>query len=282
MSLKIIDSHIHFWDPELFRYSWMKDAPELEKKFNHLDFNRHSNGINVEKLVFVQAECQHEMGLKEVEWVSELANNESKIAGIVAFAPLEKGLSNCKEYLDQISKNQLVKGIRRMFQWEAPGFARDNKLIESVQSLSDYNLTFDICIYHYQMQDAIYLIEKCPKIKFVLDHIGKPNIKENIMEPWSSQLAEMASFPNVFCKLSGLINEADMDHWTEDQLKPYLLHAINSFGVNRIMYGADWPVSLLAASYKQWFSVLYNIVKEFDTGSIQNVFYDNAKTFYQI
>ena len=158
MSLKIIDSHIHFWDPALFRYSWMKDAAELNKKFNHIDFNRHSNGINVEKLVFVQAECQHEMGLKEVEWVSELAKYESKIAGIVAFAPVEKR-TDCKKYLDEISKNKLVKGIRRMFQWESPGFAKDNKLIESVKALSDYNLTFDICIYHYQMQDAIYLIE---------------------------------------------------------------------------------------------------------------------------
>ena len=125
---KIIDSHIHFWDPALFRYSWMKDAPELEKKFNHLDFNRHSNEINVEKLVFVQAECQHEMGLKEVEWVSELANNESKIAGIVAFAPVEKG-SGCKQYLDEISKNQLVA---KLFYIIFQNLERDTLLVQQL------------------------------------------------------------------------------------------------------------------------------------------------------
>ena len=150
-----------------------------------------------------------------------------------------------------------MRGIRRLIQNQAdPEFVLRPDFIAATKLLPKFNFSFDVCIYHHQFGNVIEFIRKCPEVSFILDHIGKPGIKDGIMEPWKRHIRELSQIPNVMCKLSGVTTEADHDSWTREQLRPYIDHVIESFGFNRIMYGGDWPVAELAGKYTDWIGVL--------------------------
>jgi L-fuconolactonase len=128
--------------------------------------------------------------------------------------------------------------------------------IAATRLLPKYNFSFDVCIYHHQFGNVIEFVRRCPEVSFILDHIGKPGIKDNLMQPWKRHIRELSELPNVMCKLSGVTTEADHENWTREQLRPYIDHVIESFGFNRIMYGGDWPVAELAGKYTDWIGVL--------------------------
>ena len=280
-SIPVVDSHLHLWDPGRLKYPWHKDVPALNRKFLPQDYKRAHGNIEVKRMVFVQCEVDRDQSSDEVAFVTELAAAEPRIQGIVAFAPLENGLA-AKEDLASLARNTLVKGIRRLIQSEDDGFCLQPKFIEGVQMLPDFGFTFDICIYHSQLADAIKMVKRCPKVKFVLDHIGKPDIKSGTIEPWKSELKELASLENVHCKLSGLITEADHRSWKPQDLEPYLVQAIECFGHDRLMFGGDWPVSTLAGSWQQWHAALGNhLATDSETDQLK-VFHDNASSFYRL
>lgn len=279
MQRKIVDSHIHFWDTNKLDYEWLSGLPALNKPYLPEQLSKASIDKDLEKMVFVQAGLPAEQGLAETEWVSELAKTDTRIKGIVAVAPLELG-EGAKEYLDALQRYPLVKGVRRLIQGEALGFAKQEAFIEGVQLLSDYGFRFDLCIYHPQMQDIITLLEQCPNVSFVLDHVGKPDIKNGLMQPWAIELTSLASFSNVKCKLSGMVTEADHKNWQKEDLKPYADHVLASFGVDRIMYGGDWPVSELASNWLEWVETAEWLLADLSEADKQKVFYSNAIDFY--
>ena len=150
----------------------------------------------------------------------------------------------------RIAKLKTVRGVRRLIQGQPdPDFVLRPGFLEAIRLLPKYDLSFDICILHPQMQNTLAMMRQCPEVSFVLDHIGKPGIKAGLADPWRAQLREMAAMPNVVCKLSGVTTEADHHTWTRDQLRPYIDHVVDCFGPDRILYGGDWPVSELAGSY---------------------------------
>lgn len=281
MAQPIVDTHVHLWDPNHINYPWLAGVPAIDRPFVLEDFRAASAGLNVEKIVFMECDAAAEDGLKEAAWVSSLAQEEPRIQGIIAFAPLEQG-EGVSGYLQQLVKDPLVKGVRRLIQAEGPGFAIQPDFVKGVQLLPTYNLSFDLCLRHYQLADTIKLVEQCPEVSFILDHIGKPDIKGQLFDPWRAEIKALANFPNAYCKISGLVTEADLENWTREDLKPYIDHVIEVFGPDRIIYGGDWPVSTQATTYKTWVETLDWATKVLSDEERHKLFYENAISFYRL
>lgn len=277
---KIIDSHVHFWDPQKLRYAWLDNLPALNRAYlaNHVPAQ--AGDFVVEGIVFVQADCATEQGLDEVEFVTALATQDSRIGGIVAFAPLERG-EGARAYLDKLRPHPLVRGVRRLIQDEPAGFCLAPEFIAGVRLLPGYDLRFDICIRHWQLKDAIVLASACPEVQFVLDHIGKPDICNHAFEPWRQDISEIATLPNVWCKLSGLVTEADAN-WAPGDLQPYIRHVVNAFGAERVMFGSDAPVAYLASTYEKWVETLQNAIQNLPDADQEKLWHENAAEFYRL
>ena len=277
----IVDTHLHIWDPKLLYYPWLEEVPLLNKAYLIDGYREASGEIEVEKMVFVQAEVDFAQYREETEWVSEVAKEDPGIEGIVSWAPLEKGEEVASE-LEALSANPLVKGIRRIIQFESdPEFCLLPDFVRGVQLLHEFDLSFDICINHTQMPNIIRMVEQCPKERFILDHIGKPDIKNQLFDPWREQLARLAAFPNVSCKVSGLVTEADHKNWKPEDLKPYIDHVLECFGFDRIMYGGDWPVAYQATKYPRWVETLESAIGG-SPEQHRKLFRENAIDFYKL
>lgn len=277
----IIDTHLHIWNTEIIQYPWLADIPLLNKPHLIEDYRTACGETQVEKMVFVQAEAAFALFREEVDWVSSVAENDQRIQAIVAWAPLEAGSEAEKDVAD-LANNPLVKGIRRIIQFESdPEFCLRPGFIEGVRLLPKYGLTFDICINHEQMENTIKFVEKCPEVSFILDHIGKPDIKNRRLDPWRSNLKVFSDFPNVWCKMSGLVTEANHASWTKEDLKPYVDHVLTCFGFEKTMYGGDWPVASQAATYGQWLHALEWAIDGASESDRRQLFRENAASFYR-
>ena len=277
----IIDSHLHLWDTHQLHYPWLQTIPLLNRSFTFTELNSTIASLPIQGMVFIQAECLHEEALNEIDWVTQLAKKETRLKGIVAYAPLEKN-EDMLAYLKILKKNSLVKGVRRIIQTEPNRFCLHPTFIENVNLLSELNLSFDLCVASHQLPEVIRLVEQCPKTKFVLDHLGKPLIAKKELHPWKDHLTTLSQFDHVWCKVSGMITEANHAKWHANDLKPYFNHAIESFGFDRVMFGSDWPVLHLAGNYKNWVNTLYHLVGENREQDLKKLFYENAKKFYKL
>ena len=279
--LPIVDTHIHLWNPKVLQYPWLKEIPFLNRSFILDDYQQACGAINVEAMVFVQCDAHPKDGLTETAWVTSLAKSEPRIKGIVAWAPLEEG-EVARSVVAKLAENPLVKGIRRIIQSESIEFCVQPGFIQGVQMLEEFGLNFDICIYHPQLANTIQFVKQCPNVQFILDHIGKPNIKNQLFEPWKREIKVLSEFPNVFCKVSGLVTEADFEKWTPEDLKPYIDHVIACFGFDRVIYGSDWPVAAQATEYPRWVDTLKWAVSGCSDDELHKLFHDNAVRFYRL
>jgi predicted TIM-barrel fold metal-dependent hydrolase len=266
----IVDSHVHLWDPRTFRMPWLDGDPILEKPFGPPEFDQASSGLNVEAIVYVQVDVTPGYGLLEARWAAE-----RNPAAIVAWAPLEDG-PVARSYLDALVQiDPRIKGVRRLIQSEPdPEFPL--RLIDGLRVLPEYGLSFDICIRNEQLARSIDMVRACPETQFVLDHLGKPGIKAHHLDPWRSEIEQLAGLPNVVCKVSGIVTEADHERWTADDLQPYVTHVLAAFGDDRVLFGGDWPVVNHAASYARWVATL----REFS--SSPRLWRDNARRVYRL
>jgi len=277
----IVDTHVHLWHPKQLRYPWLAEVRTLNRPYLLKDYIEAYGALEIESIVFVQCDTHPDDGLKETAWVTSLAAVEPRIQGIVAWAPLEEG-AQVAPFVEKLAENRLVKGIRRLIQSESVDFCVQPNFVSGVKVLSRYGLSFDICIFHPQLANAIRLVEQCPHVQFILDHIGKPDIKNQLFDPWKQEIKTLAAFPNVHCKISGLVTEADLEKWTPADLQPYIEHVINCFGFDRVIYGSDWPVSTQASDYPRWVQTLKDAVSGCSSEELRNLFRDNAIKFYRL
>lgn len=278
----IIDSHIHLCDPDRFGYAWTKGAPSLKREVLPRDLYAAAGPVRIDRFVFVEVDVDFPQHLAEAEWVAGLAEQDRRLAGMVAALPLERGRAIEPE-LDRLRQHKLLRGIRRLIQTQPdPDFCIRPDFVEGVRLLARHDLVFDICILHHQMPNVIRLVRQCPEVRFVLDHIGKPGIKAGLTEPWWQQMKELASLPNIHCKISGVATEADHKSWTREQLRPYIAHAIECFGFDRIMFGGDWHVSELALPYPAWVDIVEWVVEGSSADEKRKLFRDNAIAFYRL
>jgi len=278
----IVDTHLHVWDPENLSYPWLDDVPLLNKSYLLPDYDHACGPVQVERMVFVQAEADFSMFREETAWVSQLAQQDSRLQGIVAWAPLEKGEA-VRDDLEALAQNPLVKGIRRIIQFEPDiEFCLHPDFVRGVRALSDYGLSFDICINHIQFANTLRMVDQCPNVRFILDHIGKPDISQQLMDPWKQQMQELAAFPNVCCKMSGLVTEADHQAWQPEDLRPYIDHVIACFGFDRTLFGGDFPVVLQASAYTRWVETLDWALAGCSESEKKQLYHDNAVAFYRL
>ncbi len=278
----IVDSHVHLCEPTKLGYSWTKNAPSLNRQVLPGDLTRAAGPVQIEQFVFVEVDVDYPRHLEEAEWVESLSHSDKRLTGMVAALPLERG-GSIETELDRLRQNKILRGIRRLIQAQPdPEFCIRPHFLEGLKLLPQHKLSFDICILHHQMPNVIKMVRSCPEVLFVLDHIGKPGIKAGIFDPWRQQLRELASMPNVHCKISGVTTEADHKNWTREQLKPYIAHAIETFGFDRIMYGGDWHVSELAGTYPEWVEIVDWVTEGVTPEEKRKLFRDNAIGFYRL
>jgi L-fuconolactonase len=278
----LIDTHLHLWDPSYLRYPWLDSNQLLNKPYLLDQYRKACGAVQVEQMVFVQCECEFSQFMEEAQWVTALAKDDPRIGGIVPWAPLEKGEA-ARPDLERLAANSLIKGVRRIIEFEPDQeFCLQPDFLRGVQALPDYGLHFEICINHSQLANTLQLVSQCPNTQFILDHIGKPDIKNHLLDPWRQELKILASFPNVWCKVSGLVTEADHQRWKKEDLKPYIDAVLECFGFNRVMYGGDWPVAFQATDYPRWVETLEWAVSGCSETELQQLFHDNAKKFYRL
>jgi L-fuconolactonase len=281
-AVPIIDSHLHLWDPTRFRMRWLDGNEVLDRPYGLREFRQHTEGLDVEGMVYLQVEVEPAYALLEAQWVLELALHEPHILGMVPWAPLEYG-ERARAFLEAlVALGPLVKGVRRLIQGESLEFCTQTNFVRGVQILAEYGLSCDLCITHPQLPGTIELVRQCPETSFVLDHIGKPAIKAGTLDPWRDQIRQLASFDNVACKLSGMVTEADHAGWTPEDLQPYVEHVVECFGEDRIMFGGDWPVSVQASSYARWVETLDALTASLSDEAQRKLWNTNARSFYRL
>ncbi|MFN8637734.1 MAG: amidohydrolase family protein [Chloroflexota bacterium] len=279
----IVDSHVHLWDPTRFRMPWLDGNERIGKPFGLTEFREHSAGIEVEGIVYLQVEVTPPYALLEARWVADLPPDGPPILGIVPWAPLEDG-DRARSFLDaMVAVDPRIKGIRRLYQGEPDiEFCIRPDFVRGVQILPEYGLSCDLGVFHQHLKNTITLVRQCPEVSFVVDHIGKPDIKGHVQDPWRAEIRELASFPNVLCKVSGMVTEAEPFTWTVSDLRPYVEHVIESFGEDRVMFGGDWPVVLMASPYRRWAEALDEITDGLSDAAKRKLWNENARRFYRL
>ena len=278
--MKIIDTHQHLWDLDLFKYYWLDGVPSLRRSFRMEDYLKAGEGLGIEKSVHLEADVDENFMLDETRHVLALAEQDNPLEGVVARGSPEK--PHFADYLDQIAGHPKLKGIRRVLHTQPDEVAQSSLFAENVRLLEAYGLSFDICILARQLPIAIRLISHCPKVQFVLDHCGNPQVKEHLFDPWRQHIEEASKLPNVVCKVSGILANADLEKWTPEDLRPYVEHVIECFGWDRVMFGSDWPVCTLAAPLRKWVETLTLLTREAGEENQQKLFYKNAARVYRL
>ena len=257
-----IDSHQHFWLYNKEDYGWISDDMSvLRRDFKPADLRDEIIAAGIDSVISVQAR----QTLEETEQLLEYAHKNDFIKGVVGWVPL--CAENASEHIEYFAANPHLKGLRHIVQDEP-----DDKFILredfncGISLLKDYDLAYDVLIFEKHLPQTIEFIKRHPQQRFVLDHIAKPNIKNGKTQPWRKNIEEIDGFENIWCKISGMVTEADFKNWGKDQLKPYFDIVLNAFGASRLMFGSDWPVCLCACSYGRW----KQIVEEFISPLSQN------------
>ena len=246
-----IDAHQHFWNYSPDEYGWIDDRMQaLRRNFTPADLERELELAHVQATIAVQAR----QTLEETSWLLKLAAQNKFIQGVVGWAPI--AARDFTENLDAFQQNRKFKGLRHVVQGEADGFLDGAEFNRGIAAMRKTGLVYELLILAPQLAEATRFVSRHPHQIFVLDHIAKPSIASNQFAAWDSEIRTLASHENVFCKLSGMVTEADWHRWTSTDLQPYFETVLDAFGSSRLMAGTDWPVLTVASTYQGWWKTV--------------------------
>lgn len=251
-----IDSHHHLWKYSFEQYPWMSDGMDaIRRDFLPQDLAAVLSAAGINGAVTVQARQM----LEETEWLLELAAGNEMMRGVVGWVPLVDPA--VKQSLERCAGHPKLKGVRHVLHDEPDDFymLRED-FNRGVAALKEFGLAYDILIFERHLPQTLEFVDRHPNQIFVVDHIAKPRIRDGVLEPWGRLMRELARRENVYCKLSGMVTEANWASWTVGQLRPYAEVVIDAFGPGRVMYGSDWPVILLASEYQRWAEVARGLI----------------------
>lgn len=272
-----IDSHQHFWKYNPVRDSWIDDSMEIIRRdFLPSDLKPILERHQMDGCVAVQADQSEE----ETEFLLACAQQNDFIKGVVGWVDLRA--DDVSERLEHFVKNKHFKGVRHIVQSEKEDFVLGADFQRGIGKLKDFGLTYDLLVLPNQLKSAIKLTQKFPDQKFVLDHMAKPYIKDKKVGEWQTAIEELSKNPNVHCKVSGMVTEADWKNWKNEDFIPYLDVLLNAFNSERLLYGSDWPVCLLAGNYEEVLGVINSYIEKLSKTEQEAIMGLNACNFYEL
>jgi L-fuconolactonase len=273
-----VDAHQHFWKFDPVRDSWITNEMNvIRKDFLPQDLAPLLKKNKLDGCVAVQADPSD----GETDFLLRLAGEFDFIKGVVGWIDLQA--PDMEHRLDSLQQYPALKGFRHILQSEQDrAFMLRPEFKRGIRALNKFGYAYDLLILPDQLKYAIQLVQEFPDQKFVIDHLAKPLIRQGITEPWKQDMMEIAQYENVYCKLSGMVTEADWNNWQQDQIRPYLDIAAHAFGAKRILFGSDWPVCLLAASFEETLAIVEDFFSSFSERERALVFGGNAVEFYQL
>lgn len=250
--LPVIDAHHHFWIYDPVEYGWIDDQMSvIRRNFLPADLEAVIHQVGVDGVVSVQARET----VEETRWLLDLASKHSFMRGVVGWVPLTD--PDVHKSLAEFTRNPALKSVRHGLQGEAdPLYMLRDDFNAGIRVLQHYQLAYDILIYERQLPQTIKFVDRHPQQIFIVDHLAKPRVKDALLSPWRENMRELAKREHVYCKISGLVTEADFHHWTEASLQPYIDTVLETFGPRRAMFGSDWPVCLVACPYDRWLHIV--------------------------
>ena len=273
----VVDSHIHFWDTQRLDYPWLQTVPELERPFLPEDLD--VGEIEVAAMVFVQANPVWNQVEDETAWILQLGSRDSRIRGLVAGVPLDRGGAAVEAWLEALTTTPGVAGVRQLIQDEPAGFALSTDFVGAVQLAGSVGLVVDLCVRQHQIAEITELVDRCPEVTFVLDHLGKPDIRGGARTEWASDLSRLGRLENVRCKLSGLTTEAGGANDART-ITDYLRCGIDVFGPGRCMFGSDWPNAGLHISYAGWVALVAEAASGLNSADRARIMTGTAREVY--
>lgn len=272
-----VDTHQHFWTYDPDRYAWIDDRmTALRRDFLPPDARREMDAARVGACVAVQAQ----QTLDETASLLALSDQFPFIIGVVGWVDLQA--PDVDAQLAGVADHPRLVGVRHVVQDEPDGFLERPAFRRGLARLERLDLTYDLLVYARQLPGAVAVARAFPRQRFVLDHLGKPDVRGGEYQAWRGELNQLAALPNVCCKLSGLVTEADWHTWTPAQLRPYLDAALDAFGPDRLMIGSDWPVCTLAAGYKDVIDLARDAIGEYSVAEQERMLGGTACEFWNI
>jgi L-fuconolactonase len=272
-----LDSHQHFWRYDEAQYPWIPKGSPLHRDWLPTDLQPLLTQARLDGSIAVQAR----QNLEENRFLLELADRHPLVKGVVGWVDLQS--ERVEEQLAQFAPHPKFVGVRHVVQDEPDdNFMLRPAFLRGIGKLRQFELTYDILVYPRQLPAAIELVRRFPEQPFVLDHIAKPHIKDGALSPWREQMRELAKAPNLLCKVSGMVTEANWSYWQPTDFKPYLDVVFEVFGPDRLMYGSDWPVCLLAGSYVRVHQLASDYIRQLSTAEQEKIMGQNAATFYGV
>lgn len=271
-----IDSHHHFWRYDPVAYDWIDDTMRtIRRDFLPGDLRRATSEAAIDGVISVQAR----QSLEETRWLLGLANQHDWVRGVVGWVPLAS--PNVKRVLESLAAERKLIGVRHVVQGELDeDFILRDDFNGGVAALREFGLRYDILIFERHLPQTIRFVDRHPNQVFILDHIAKPRIKAGELDPWRRNLAELARRGNVYCKVSGMVSEADPRDWTVEQLRPYFDIVLGAFGPDRVMFGSDWPVCLVGVEYARWANIVRKWTQRLSQSARERIFGGTAIEAY--
>ncbi len=272
-----LDSHQHFWEYDPNRQEWISpEMSRIRRNFVPFDLYPLLQDCSIDGCIAVQAD----ESLRETDYLLDLATQHEWILGVVGWAEL--GADDLDEILDSYASQEKLVGFREVLQSKDPQYMLRSEFIRGIHKIGDRGYTYDLLLFPQHLESALELVKKCPEQRMVIDHLAKPFIKEGEWKEWKKRMALLAERELISCKISGMVTEAEWKKWKNEDLVPYMEIALELFGPNRLMYGSDWPVCLVASEYETVFRIVDDFTSQLSSSEKELILGETAASFYSI
>lgn len=279
----IVDTHHHLWDLSRFHLPWLGDSGPLARSFVMEDYLAATQGLNVVKTVYMEVDVEPSQQVAEAEYVIELCRRDDNpmVAAVISGRPASEAF---EPYIRRLANSPYIKGVRQVLHTTStpPGYCLAPEFVRGIRLLGALGLSFDLCMRSAELADGEKLVAACLETQFILDHCGNANVQAADRTQWQRNIASLAKHENVVCKISGIVASAKPGAWSADELAPIIHHCVEEFGHDRVMFGGDWPVCTLTATYRQWVEALQQVVADWSEENRRKLFYDNAVRVYRL
>lgn len=281
--IPIVDTHQHLWDLSKLRLNWLTDGHVLARDHLMSEYLREAEGLNIVKTIYMEVDAQDALHLDEADYVLDHCErgDNPMVGAVIGGRPSSPEFG---KYVERFAGNTFIKGVRQCIHVDTtpPGFCLAPDFVSGIRLLGEAGLRYDICIRSAELLDAAKLIERCPTTQFILDHCGNADVQAVDRSQWARDIGEVAKRENVVCKISGIIASAKPGEWKPSDLAPIILHCIEAFGVERVMFASDWPVCTQTATLRQWVTALQTIVASLPEVDQRKLFGGNAERVYGV